>query len=424
MSGARLKPPETWGDVVTNVRSRDPDADLEQVFRAYRRWASSNGNGSNGHADGHPGDDFEHEVADSVRRMEIRDTAVRRYRASTQEALDLPPTGWTLTEALKDAPEEVAFTIDHLHVTGGNTLVVAKYKTGKTTLGGNLLKALADETPFLGVFDTHFAEGRVAYLNYELSPSQFVTWLRDLEIENADRIVPVQLRGKRLPFWVPEARDRFAAWLRANEVRALVLDPVGRAWRGLVENENDNANVRDFTDALDELKAAADVADCWIAHHTGRKEHEQDAEHSRGATTLEDWMDVGWYLTKERDGTRMFRADGRDVDVPTTALSYEQATREVFFTGQTRAQRRKSGDMVKALMALRELDHAEGRYPAPVSVWREAIEGIGKDTRGPVIKAAVADGYVKVEPGEKNAKLHSLTKKGRVFLREHEEGDR
>ncbi|HEU4976240.1 MAG TPA: AAA family ATPase [Baekduia sp.] len=386
------------------------------------RWLAAQ-ESMNGH--GHSDDDsFEDEVGRAVERAKIHDEARRRLRAEEAGAIEFPPLGETLADALKRDVEPVRYLVDGLFIEGGNVLQVGGFKVGKTTATGNLVRCLVDGEPFLGVFETHFDEGRIAYLNYEVSDAQFHSWLRDLDIANPDRVIPYNLRGKRLPFWVPEVRDRFAYWCKANDVRLLALDPVGRAWRGLVDNENDNSNVRQFTDAVDELKVAAEVPSAFLVHHTGRKEHEQDAEHGRGATTLEDWMDAGWYLTKDRDGTRMFRAMGRDVEVAATALGYDAANRELQWTGQTRAERRKRGDMLSALVALAELREEGERYPAPSAKWREAIHGVRKDARGDLMAVAVRDGYVKVESGAKGAKLHSLTKKGRVYLDKHAGGGR
>jgi RecA-family ATPase len=255
------------------------DAQFDELKALYLESLASN----NGRDEDE--DDFREAVERHIFQAKARDQAYRLLRAEREAAIDLPPVGSTLADALKKAPDRIAYTVNDLMIAGGNVLAVGGFKVGKTTLIGNLVKALADGEPFLGVFDTDMHKGRIAYLNYEVSEAQFLTWMRDLDIENPRRVIPLNLRGRRLPFWIPEVRDKFAAWLRANKVRFLVLDPLGRAWRGLVDNENDNANVRDFTDALDELKAAADVPNALITHHTGRKEHEEDAEHGRGATT-------------------------------------------------------------------------------------------------------------------------------------------
>ena len=85
----------------------------------------------------------------------------------------------TLKDALAEPREALSYTIDRLHTASGNTLLVAQYKTGKTTLMANLLKALADGEPFLSEFAVKL-EGRVAFFNYELTREMFLDWLGDI----------------------------------------------------------------------------------------------------------------------------------------------------------------------------------------------------------------------------------------------------
>ncbi len=59
--------------------------------------------------------------------------------------------------------------------------------------------------------------------------------------------------------------------MRGNEVKFLFLDTAARAWRGLFGNENDNAQVVAFTDAVDELKRAAGVPNLVVSTHTGAR---------------------------------------------------------------------------------------------------------------------------------------------------------
>lgn len=357
---------------------------------------------------------FRSEVKEELRRLQVKGAAQRQLRAKREKPPELPPQGWTLEDALEEAPDEVPFTIEKLHPEGGNTRLAARYKAGKSTVLGNLTKSLVDGDPFFGAFDVRSASG-VAYFNYELSKAQFIRWLADLEIEHADLVIPLQLRGRRFPFWIREHRKTLAAWLQSNEIDTIVIDPAAKAWKGLVDNENDNAQVGRFLDAIDELKIEAEVSDAFLAHHLGRKEHAQDAEHGRGASVLDDWADSLWFVTKESDGTRIFRAEGRDVDLPAGALSFDPTTRRLEWTSQSRSARREVGAMRTALTALSAL-RRKGHYPANSTQWRDAIDGLANDARNAVIKRAKDEGYVQVKEGEKNARLHSLTAKGSAFL--------
>ena len=175
----------------------------------------------------------------------------------------------TLVDDLAERREQAKYAVADLHPSGGNSLLVAEKKAGKTTLALNLVQALADDDPFLGHFAVQPMEGRVAFFNYEISPDMFREWADDIDIAHPERVVrPLHLRGRSLRFWEAEALDRLATWLRGEEVEWLIVDPAARAWSGLVTNENNNTEVGAFTDALDVLKEAAGIANLLLATHT------------------------------------------------------------------------------------------------------------------------------------------------------------
>jgi hypothetical protein len=131
----------------------------------------------------------------------------------------LHDVGQTLVDALAAPQETEEWAVRDLLTRGGNAVLAALMKAGKTTLAHNLSLAWADTKPFLGRFEVLPLEGRVAYLDYELSEAQAMRWWRDLDVQHPERIVrPMFLRGDNLPFWEDDTRDELAAWLRANEV--------------------------------------------------------------------------------------------------------------------------------------------------------------------------------------------------------------
>jgi hypothetical protein len=364
---------------------------------------------------------LDHLVAAELERIRARSEAQRIHAAEQAQAahrFKFPRAGRTLAHDLRVPPRKQRYTIDGLHPIGGNTVLTAAYKVGKTTLMGNLVKALADDEPFLGEFAIHFT-GRVAYLNYELDADTFRWWMRDIGVINTDRVAaPLHLRGYTLPFWIPTMRDRTCEWLQANDVGFIIFDPTARAWHGLVDNENDNSQMGAFTNAVDELKRMAGVQDALLAAHTGRAVHLEGAERARGATRLEDWADALWYLTRDDTGTRALRATGRDVELEPTVLDYNTGTRVLSSTGQTRSDARREIHLGKALQALADMLRGDpASYPPNTRAWRAAIEGDTAE-RGKWMKEAVSAGYVKVEPGSGRSKLYKLTKRGgRVLLK-------
>jgi RecA-family ATPase len=346
-----------------------------------------------------PKSDFETLVAAEMRRIEVREDARRRLAAEALDLAYLPPVGETLADDLLQPRQTRKYTVDRLHLAGGNSVLISGYKVGKTTLCLGLMKSLADSEPLLGEFDVAAFEGRVGYVNYELSADTFREWVEDAGIQHPERVAaPIHARGRSLPFWVPEGRKRLAEWLVANKVVFLILDPFARAASGLVLSENDNAQVGAFLDALDALKLEAGVPDLLLATHMGRERFEENAERSRGATRLEDWMDAGWYLTKDRHDTRSLRAMGRDVDLAAIDLAYDNAERRLYATGQTRAQRREQEGINRAIEALLRI--GDGVTSTELA---DAIEG-EKGRRSGWIKAAAVGGFI--ERRYKDGRVH------------------
>ena len=333
--------------------------------------------------------EFEQGVAKRLRNLAIDREA--RHRLASQlagETFVFPKPGRTLADDLAHPPRDRKFIVDELHLAGGDTLLVAQYKTGKTTLVMNLAMSLADGEPFLGKFAVAPLDGRIAFWNYELDADLFREWARDLDIKHPERIAePLHLRGVSLPFWLPEYGERAVDWLRVNEIEFLIIDPAARAWSGLVTAEIDNTQVGAFTDALDALKREAAVPNLVLTTHTGRQQFEEGNERSRGATRLEDWMDAGWYLTKDDEGRRALRASGRDVAVEALDLHYSAADRRLTTTGQTRTQRRELDGMRRVAETLAEEE------AITTAELERRIEG-EKAARSAWVRAAARNGYV------------------------------
>jgi hypothetical protein len=324
--------PGELGAVLTvyNERYCVPPKPADEV-RRIAEWAG-----------GLPLDDDEADIEQQERRLYVNEEAKRRHAAKLAVAqFELPPVGRTLADDLKDPPPPIRYRIAELHPQDTNTLFVAAYGAGKTTVAVNLLKSLADGVPFLGRFAVDFPTGKIAYGNYEMAKSQFDRWLDDADIENQDRIVKLDLRGMRMPLNAPGVTDRLVEWLQGNEVKFLIIDTLAKANVGVVDNENDNMQARDFTDALDELLKRASVPDSVVTAHMGRQAAfmQSGEERSRGATRYQDWADASWHLNKDASGTRTLWAEGRDVELrhdDAVVLGFDERTRRVFATGQTR----------------------------------------------------------------------------------------
>jgi hypothetical protein len=302
-----------------------------------------------------------------------------------QRTFELPDKGWTADEFLSEDESPPEPVIKGLHYRGNNTLLVAQYKTGKTTLEINLARSLVDGVPFLGQFDTYMPYGKVAIFNYEMDRKQFRHWLNETEIENTDRILPLNLRGWYLPFWEDKVMNELAEYLLSEQVGFIIMDPAARAWRGLIENEGDNIQLSEFFGAIDELKRLADVSNLLLAVHTPR-----DAEASgraRGGGEIEAWPDGNWYLSKLRGSTtRALRAEGRDIELEETALSFEESTRELRAVGTPEDKKFEEG----VEMAINVLEAA--RHFDSTKEYADSMQGKTGDKRK-WIKEAVNRGY-------------------------------
>ncbi len=264
-------------------------------------------------------EDEEQTVADRVRRRVLDDKAALEYKRITEPPA--PPFDMgTLADVLA-RPADPPMRAEGLIPWSGSALVVAQRKTGKTTLLLNYARALITGERFLGEFDMIplAAHERVAFLNYEVSAAQLARWAHDAGIPD-DRILLVNLRGRRNPLGHPDDRAALAAALRAQSVASLIVDPFGRAYTGV--SQNDNGEVQSFLVGLEEFaRAEVGALDLMLATHAG-----WDGERTRGASALEDWGDVIITLTRDPDEEerRFMKAMGRDVDVAEDELTMDE----------------------------------------------------------------------------------------------------
>lgn len=317
-----------------------------------------------------------------------QEIATQRARREAKRHLDeeeqarlfrVPPSRLSLVDELAMPIEPITYAIDDLLPAGGNALLTAEYKAGKTSTVNDLVRSFCDGTPFLGRYKVNAAPGRIAVFNYEVGEEMYRGWLRDLGIRNPDRAAVLNLRGFRVPVTTPSVENWVVQWLQERQVSFWIVDPFARAFTGCGDNENDNSQVGWFLDALDVIKARAGVRDLVLPTHTGRAEMEAGTERSRGATRLEDWCDVRWVLTKgeipENGGQppRFFRATGRGVEVEESMLAWNEEGRTLAHGGGDRKH------VAERDLQQRVLDFLTGH---PGASKRAVLDGVtGKDTR-------------------------------------------
>lgn len=217
--------------------------------------------------------------------------------------------------------------LGHLVHEGHNCTITARWKVGKSTVAENITMSLLTGEPFLGRYET--PQRRVALLNYELDEIDMDLRLRRLGLddETLERLLVVNLRGHRLPLMTGVGRDWLTERLDGHKAEVLIVDPFGAAYAVAGgQSENDNAEVRRFLSALDEIKRLSGVGSLFMPVHTGRAEQFEGEERARGATVLDDWCDVRMVLTKDKDDRRFLRTEGRAWDMPESLLSFDETT--------------------------------------------------------------------------------------------------
>lgn len=283
-------------------------------------------------------DAHRNEVAEAAHRLRVQEEARRIVHHETVLASWVGVGEIIRADALLMQPdEEEPFLIDKLWHRSGNVLCAAEAKAGKTVVAHNAIRSILDGVPFLGRWETLKTDRAVVLVNVELTTNQVRSWLRQQGIANVDRLHVWNLRGQtsRFAIHVPEIRAKIAAELKAIDCGTLVIDPVGPIWDSFGIDENGNTEVGEWLQHLDALKHEGGVDQGFCVVHAGHGSNGR----ARGASKQLGWGDSLWQLTKEGEddvppydglgfgeakyAPRFFRAEGRDVFVPKTQLSFD-----------------------------------------------------------------------------------------------------
>lgn len=349
-------------------------------------------------------------AADEAERIRVRDLA-RQVVASERLDHTPPPIPHTLDDFIQDhADEQTAWLIRGLWPAGGRVLFTAPAKGGKTTTVSNLVRSLADDAPFLGAYPVEgttedTTRARVILLDTEMTEGQLARWLAVAGIAHPEAVEVVSLRGRVHTFDPTDPTNR-ARWAHAlADAEAVILDPVGPVLAAHGLDENDNTDVGRFLTGWDALMHEARVPSSLIVHH-----HGHNGERARGSSKFLDSADALWTLVRDGDTTdapRYFRATGRDVDVPETALTYDPASRALTAAGGNR--RDVAGmDVLPDLVALLEL-HGEPMSRNQIELAMKNNHGHARgDVRSAMSLAVRTDGPCMEVPGKHGAKRLTL----------------
>jgi hypothetical protein len=337
-----------------------------------------------------------------MKLLRINREANRRLDDETRAPIILPPVRNLTT--LLDQPDLVTrYRIADVAHADARIMLSAQYKAGKSTLVGNLIRALVDGEPFLGHFAVNTTAAGVVLIDDEMSENTLRAWLRAQNIANTEAVADVIcLRGNLGAFNLLDEHC-FAAWAqRLHDVGCdyLILDCLRPILDALGLDENRDAGR--FLVAFDALLNEAGVRDAALVQHMGHT-----GERARGDSRFQDWPDAIWRLVREDDdpaSARFFTAYGRDVAVPEGRLGFDPVTRRMSYVAGSR------GD-AKTEAAKLAVIHVLAASAEPLS--KNAIEAElgGEHTQKAIragTKSAVDDGFVTVTEGPRRAKLHSI----------------
>lgn len=311
--------------------------------------------------------------------------------------------------ALPDPP--LPWTVERLWVAGSNVTLVAMYKTGKTVFHLNLARALVDNEPFLGAFQTRPLAGRVGIVNAELDEALWRDWARRIGMRNLDRASVLHLRGYRVDVATDVGREWLAAWCREREIEVLLLDPLARLQYG---DENSASDIKRWTDSVDVLKREAGVIDAHVAVHAGRiseRLEEGELPRARGSSRIDDWPDALWMLLREGrevDAPRYLAVEGRRVSLEETELAYDVETLRlelVHVGGTSRRNARDLRGVERVVGILTERGATSFESGLTSTALRSAIGGQSSDA-DQAIARAITLGRVRVQTGAGRARVH------------------
>ncbi len=335
-------------------------------------------------------------------RLRARREAQRRVDAEEHPPV-APPEIVTLQEHLarNDAPPR--WRIAELQPEASRVMLAAQFKAGKTTISGNLIRSLVDGDPFLGRYPVTPVKGTVALVDVEMGSRQLAAWLRAQQIQHADRVVVISLRGSAGAFDLRDETIR-AGWverLREQKVEYVIVDCLRPILDSLGLDEHREAGA--FLVELDRLLVEASIPDATVIHHMGHH-----GERSRGDSRLRDWPDVEWRLVRQDDdpaSDRYLAAYGRDVDVPESRLIYDCDTRRLTIADGSRADLKTRAALDAVVDVLAKADGPQtGRQIKAALVDSDH----SRNTIDDALRRGIRDEILAVDPGPRGAKLYRV----------------
>lgn len=260
------------------------------------------------------------------------------------------PAMSNLTARLAAPRVDEQWRIRGLWPTGGRVNLAAVYKAGKTTLVGNLVRAVLDGTPFLGEFDVEAIPERdgpsIVVFDFEMTENQLLDWYESIGIEHTDgaEILPLRGNAGAFDFLTPAVREQLVE--RYAGAHTYVLDPAGPVLAALGLDENSNTDVQRFLSTWDQFVMELGGRESFVTIHAGH-----NGDRARGASAFLGSGDAIWTMTRQGDNAedpRFLKAIGRGVDLPERSLELDKTTNRLFLGHTSRAEVKQNQDAEKA----------------------------------------------------------------------------
>lgn len=233
----------------------------------------------------------------------------------------VPPfTLQSVNQLFQEPEDEIEYLVDRLLPLGGMSIIIAKPKTGKSSMGRQLCVAVADGTEFLG---RSAEKAGVIYFALEEKRSEVAAHFSDMSLINIDSIFTYFQRVEPA-----EAIARLDATLSAHpETKLVVIDTLFKFAR--VKDANEYIAVNNALELLMEVARTRGVHVTCI-HHAKKKETEDPADGTLGSTAINGGVDTIVMLSRDRQGIRTVRTEQRyGEDIPDTLLVWDERTRTV-----------------------------------------------------------------------------------------------
>jgi hypothetical protein len=391
---------ERYGPLADEPPPPEPPADTDDYPGEY----SSNGDKPADDTDEPP--DLEGAIAGRMLLLRVQREARRRLD-DEEHPPSVPPTIKSLDTLLAEPDTPSRYRIDDVAPADGRIILSAQYKAGKTTIVGNLIRALADGAPFLGTFTVNTPAQAIVLIDTELSENTLRRWLRDQDITNTAAVADVvSLRGKLSSFNLLDTHC-YAQWVtRLRELGCdyLILDPLRPALDAASLDEGHE--VGQFLIAYDALLSDAGINDTLVVHHMGHTN-----ERARGDSRLEDWPDAIWRLAREATdpaSPRYFTAYGRDINLGEGHLGYDSETRRLTYTAGSRRDARTDAAYIAVIALLAADAKTGGDGKSKNAIETQTPGNHSRQAIRDAVCRAIDGGRVEVSHGKRNAVMHHI----------------